>query len=87
MEDAKVVRGIFLGNGFEVDAICCKVGSIEKEKVGLKDEEKVHPGRFEALCNPVGQATLLANAGPQLNVVIACAWATIVCFSCSHARP
>jgi uncharacterized metal-binding protein len=70
MEEAKVAREIFLGNGFEVDAICCKVGSIEKEKLGLKDAEKVHPGRFEALCNPVAQAALLAKAGTQLNVVI-----------------
>ncbi|MBZ5698420.1 MAG: DUF1847 domain-containing protein [Acidobacteriia bacterium] len=70
MEEAKVAREIFLANGFEVEAICCKVGSIDKEKVGLKDEEKVSPGCFEALCNPVAQATLLASAGTQLNVVI-----------------
>jgi uncharacterized metal-binding protein len=70
MEEARIAREIFLSNGFEVDAICCKVGSIEKEKVGLKDEEKVHPGHFEALCNPVAQAALLARAGTQLNVVI-----------------
>jgi len=52
IEEAKVAREIFLANGFEVEAICCKVGSIDKEKVGLKDEEKVFPGHFEALCNP-----------------------------------
>jgi uncharacterized metal-binding protein len=70
MEEAKIAREIFLCNGFEVHTICCKVGSIEKEKIGLKDEEKVHPGQFEALCNPVAQASLLAAAGTQLNVVI-----------------
>jgi uncharacterized metal-binding protein len=70
LEEAKAAREIFLHNGFEVDAICCKVGSIEKEKIGLKDDEKVHPGEFEALCNPVAQAELLAQAGTQLNVVI-----------------
>ena len=70
MEEAKAAREIFLRNGFEVDAICCKVGSIEKEKVGLTDDEKVHPGDFEALCNPVAQAELLAQAGTQLNVLI-----------------
>lgn len=70
MEEAKVAREIFLSNGFEVHTICCKVGSIEKEKIGLTDEEKVHPGQFEALCNPVAQASLLAAAGTQLNVVI-----------------
>ena len=36
----------------------------------LKDEEKVRPGQYEALCSPVGQAALLAKAGTQLNVVI-----------------
>jgi uncharacterized metal-binding protein len=30
----------------------------------------VHPGHFEALCNPVAHAALLARAGTQLNVVI-----------------
>jgi uncharacterized metal-binding protein len=70
MEEARSAREIFLCNGFEVQTICCKVGSIEKEKIGLTDEDKVHPGRFEALCNPVAQASLLAAAGTQLNVVI-----------------
>jgi uncharacterized metal-binding protein len=70
MEEAKAAREIFLRNGFEVDAICCKVGSIEKERIGLKDEEKVHPGQFEALCNPVAQAELLGQAGTQLNILI-----------------
>ena len=70
MEEARLAREIFVGNGFEVHTICCKVGSIEKEKVGLRDDEKVRPGQFEALCNPVAQAALLAKAGTQLNIVI-----------------
>ena len=68
--EAKIAREIFLHNGFEVEAICCKVGSIEKGKIGLKDEEKIHPGAFESVCNPVAQAELLARAGTQLNIVI-----------------
>jgi len=70
VEEARAAYEIFRANGFEVEAICCKVGSIPKEKVGLKDEEKVRPGQFEALCNPVAQAALLAEAGTELNVVI-----------------
>lgn len=69
-EEAKIARDIFLRNGFEVEAVCCKVGSIEKGKVGLKEEDKVHPDRFEPLCNPVAQAELLGQAGTQLNVLI-----------------
>ena len=70
MTEARLARDIFADNGFEVHTICCKVGSIEKERVGLTDQEKVRPGQFEAICNPIAQAALLAAAGTQLNVVI-----------------
>ena len=70
MEEAKAARDIFLAGGFEVSAVCCKVGSIDKEEVGIADGEKVRPGEFEALCSPVGQAALLAEAGTEFNVVI-----------------
>ena len=70
MQEAKAARDIFVAGGFEVYTACCKVGSIPKEKIGLRDDEKVCPGQFEALCSPVGQAALLAKAGTELNVVI-----------------
>jgi uncharacterized metal-binding protein len=70
MQEAKVARDIFLAGGFEVYTVCCKAGSIAKEKIGLRDDEKVRPGQFEALCSPVGQAALLAKVGTHLNVVI-----------------
>ncbi len=70
MREAGVARDIFEANGFEVFTVCCKTGSIDKESVGLTDEEKVHPGQFEVMCNPVGQAALLAGAGTEFNVVI-----------------
>jgi len=70
MQEARAAEEIFRAHGFEVASVCCKVGSIPKEKIGLTDGEKIHPGRFEALCSPVGQAEILARAGTQLNVVI-----------------
>lgn len=70
MQEAKLARDILLAGGFEVYAVCCKVGSIPKETIGLRDEEKVRPGGFEALCSPVGQAAILAEAGTGLNVVL-----------------
>ncbi len=68
--EARLAREIFTAGGFEVYTVCCKVGSIEKGRIGLQQEEKVRPGRYEALCNPVAQAALLAAAGTQLNVVV-----------------
>jgi uncharacterized metal-binding protein len=70
IKEAKIARDIFTAHGFEVFTVCCKTGSIDKESVGVLDEEKVHPGGFEAMCNPVGQAALLAEAGTELNVVM-----------------
>ena len=70
MHEAKLAREIFVAGGFKVHTVCCKVGSIAKETIGLADEEKVRPGQYEALCSPAGQAALLARAGTQLNVVI-----------------
>ena len=70
MNEARIASEIFSSRGFEVHTVCCKVGSIDKESVGLKDAEKVRPGQYEALCNPIGQAALLASAGTELNVVV-----------------
>ncbi len=46
------------------------MGSIPKEALGLDDTEKIRPGQFEALCNPIAQAKLLAAAGTELNVLV-----------------
>lgn len=70
MREARIAREIMVANGFEVFTACCKVGSIDKERVGVRDEDKVQPGQFETMCSPVGQAALLAKAGTQFNVVI-----------------
>ncbi len=63
-------RGILESHGFEVASVACKHGGIPKEELGIKDDEKIRPGNYEAICNPVGQAELLKRAGCELNVVL-----------------
>lgn len=70
MQEARAAREIFEAGGFQVEAVCCKVGSIDKRTVGVADAEQVRPGQYEALCNPVAQAALLHRAGTDFNVVI-----------------
>jgi uncharacterized metal-binding protein len=70
MQEAKAARDIFVAGGFEVCTVCCKVGAVDKTSVGLTDDEKVHAGRYEALCNPVAQAAVLAKAGTEFNVLM-----------------
>ena len=70
IREARLLQEILEANGFEVSSVCCKLGSIPKEEIGLVDAEKIHPGHFEALCNPIGQAKLLNAAGTGLNIVV-----------------
>ena len=68
--EASLLQDILQAHGFEAHALCCKVGSLPKEKVGLTDDEKVHPGHYEALCSPVAQAKLFNQLGTHLNILV-----------------
>ena len=70
MDEAQVLIPILEDCGFEVVSVCCKVGGIPKEEIGLKDAEKVSPGRYEAMCNPISQAEILNEEGCQFNILM-----------------
>jgi len=70
VDHAYVLTGILESHGFEVMSVACKNGSIPKEELGLADGEKIRPGQFEALCNPVAQAELLNAHGCEFNIVM-----------------
>ena len=46
---AKVARA----KGIEVYGVACKVGSHDKTEIGIPEEGKLQPGKFEAFCNHV----------------------------------
>jgi len=68
--EANTLANIYEENGFEIVSVCCKSGSIPKEDIGLKDEDKIRPGTNEILCNPVGQAMVMNEEGTGLNVIL-----------------
>lgn len=70
VREAETAREIFTAGGFEVFTVCCKVGAVDKETMGVADAEKVRPGQYEVMCNPVAQAALLADAGTEFNIVM-----------------
>jgi len=70
VDHAYVLTGILESHGFEVVSVACKNGNIPKEELGLADNEKIRPGQFEALCNPVAQAELLNQHGCEFNIVM-----------------
>ena len=70
MEQASLFTRILESHGFEVVSVACKSGNIPKENIGLADSEKVKPGGFEPMCNPVAQAELLNAHGSEFNIVM-----------------
>ena len=64
-EEAKILHKI-LEKNFDVFSVCCKVCGIDKEKSGLK---KIKEDRYEAMCDPIGQATILNDNKTDLNII------------------
>jgi uncharacterized metal-binding protein len=70
IHEAEVLDRILTARGFVVVSVVCKLGGIPKEELGLGDADKVRPGTFETMCNPIGQAELLNRAGTDLNIML-----------------
>jgi uncharacterized metal-binding protein len=69
-KEAAVVDQVLKGKGFEVVSVICKVGSVPKEEIGLKDSEKIFIGEFESMCNPILQAMIVNDARTDFNVLL-----------------
>lgn len=69
-KEAKVVADLFRKRGFDVVSVGCKAGGISKERVGMAEENKVQPGIYEPMCNPIAQAKLLNSQNTEFNVAI-----------------
>ena len=68
--EASMLVPVLENRGFEVVSVCCKCGGIPKENLGLEDWEKVNPGEFEAMCNPIAQAEILNSYNTDFNLVM-----------------
>jgi len=68
--EAKAVERIFSSKGLDVVSVVCKVGRIPKERIGVRDDQKIAPGRFESMCNPISQAMIVNRAKTDFNVLL-----------------
>jgi len=64
-EEAVVIDEILSGH-FEVISVCCKACALEKKDFDL---ETISSNEHEIMCNPAGQASLLNQAGTELNIL------------------
>ena len=85
LDEAARLEEILRAQGLEPISVCCKVGSVDKERLGIADGEKVRPGTFEPACNPLAQARLLNEVGTDMNVVVGLCVGHDMLFS-KHAR-
>jgi len=71
LNEASTLADILEGNGFEVVSVCCKVGAIPKERIGLKPEQKIGGAEnWESMCNPIAQAEILNSERVDLAVML-----------------
>jgi len=68
--EAAMVARILQNQGFETVSVVCKVGSIPKEEIGVKDSEKIFTGQYESMCNPILQAGIVNDAKTDFNILL-----------------
>jgi uncharacterized metal-binding protein len=69
--EARILTDILENNGFEVVSVCCKVGAIPKESIGIKPEEKIGGAdKWESMCNPITQAEILNSEKVDLAIML-----------------
>ena len=69
--EARILVNILENRGFGVISVCCKVGAIPKETIGITQEQKIAgPGQWESMCNPITQAEILNRAGTEFNIAV-----------------
>ena len=69
-KEAMVVNQLLRSQGFETVSVVCKVGSVPKEEIGVKDSEKVFIGEYESMCNPIFQAAIVNDAKTDFNILL-----------------
>jgi uncharacterized metal-binding protein len=68
--EAALLTEVLEKHDFDVVAVSCKVGGIPKERIGIQEQEKILIGKFETMCNPIGQAEVLNAAGTDFNIML-----------------
>lgn len=68
--EAGIVDQILKNYAFETVSIACKAGAVPKEEIDIRDDQKIHIGQHESMCNPILQAMLLNDAGTDFNILL-----------------
>ncbi len=67
IRESKILAKILRDHGFEVYAVACKVGGIDKTEVGIPEKCKTAGPN---ICNPISQAMILNEKQTEMNIVM-----------------
>jgi len=71
LNEARILTEILENHGFDVVSVCCKVGAIPKERIGIKPKEKIGGAdSWESMCNPIAQAEVLNSEKVDLAIML-----------------
>lgn len=62
-QEANIFNKILIKNGFQVESLICKIGSIDRQEIGIKDCDV-------PMCNPIAQAKFLNKVKTDFNIVL-----------------
>jgi uncharacterized metal-binding protein len=70
-KEAGMLTDILEQNGFEVVSVQCKAGTVPKEEIGIRADEKVAgPDNWETMCNPIAQAMIVNQTKVDLAIML-----------------
>ncbi|NDL61665.1 DUF1847 domain-containing protein [Acerihabitans arboris] len=69
IRENRIFAGILRANNLQAFGVLCKVGGQDKCGVGIAERDKIKPGHYEAMCNPIMQAKLCNQEKTDLNVI------------------
>ena len=72
--EARILDKMLENHGFQVVSVNCKVGRVDKEKIGVKRKEMIGGPKgtlyYESMCNPIAQAEILNSEGVDLAILL-----------------
>ena len=70
VREAKGVKEIISGHGFDVVSVLCKAGGSSKDVIQLPPEDRINRGSDESMCNPIFQAKVLNREQTDFNILV-----------------
>ncbi|MDD3350528.1 MAG: DUF1847 domain-containing protein [Eubacteriales bacterium] len=69
-KEAEILSKLFRAHGLTILSANCKFSCVQKEFIGISEEEKLRPGTSEVMCNPIAQALFFNGEKTDINVVM-----------------